>query len=73
VDNDNTAESRFDALESKLAYQDETVRQLDEALVRQQQQISDLEALVRALKERVLAIGESAAGAVDVDEPPPHY
>ena len=66
-------DEKFIDIESKLAYQEHTIAELNDALSSQQTQISNLEHQVVALIDRVKALSESApAGGTD-DEPPPHY
>ena len=60
-------------IETKLAHQEHTIAELNDALTSQQAQIAGLEALVSALKERVRALSDAAPAAGADDEPPPHY
>jgi SlyX protein len=63
--------TRIAALEARLEFQDETISQLNDALVVQQQRYFELDRtlkmLIRQLKEQSLAPDEVQ------DEPPPHY
>jgi len=64
---------KFIDIESKLAHQEHTIAELNDALSSQQMQISKLEHQVVTLIDRVRSLSESApAGGTD-DEPPPHY
>lgn len=64
---------KFVDIESKLAHQEHTIAELNDALSSQQMQISKLEHQVVTLIDRVRSLSESApAGGAD-DEPPPHY
>ena len=66
-------DEKFIDIESKLAYQEQTIAELNDALSSQQMQISSLEHQVVALIDRVRCLSEAApAGGTD-DEPPPHY
>jgi SlyX protein len=67
---DDTA-SRLEAIESKLAFQEDTVQQLHEALVAQQARIDHLEALLELLLEQQRS--GDAGPASGVEPPPPHY
>ena len=60
---------RIDALESQLAFQDETIQQLSDALVAQQMRIDVLQAKLA----QVLAMGGSEDDTRPGDEKPPHY
>lgn len=64
---------KFVDIESKLAHQEHTIAELNDALSSQQMQISKLEHQVVTLIDRVRSLSESApAGGTD-DEPTPHY
>jgi SlyX protein len=61
-------------LQTKLAHQEHTIAALNDALTGQQAQITELEALVNALRDRVRALSDAApAAATEGDEKPPHY
>lgn len=65
-------ETRINDLESRLAFQDDTVQTLNDVLVAQQRQIELLEMRLLALAKRQQELGESMDGAAD-ETPPPHY
>ena len=60
-------------IEMKLAHQEHTIAELNDALVGQQKQVANLEARVIALTDRIKALSQAAPAAGDDDEPPPHY
>jgi SlyX protein len=62
---------RIDALESRLAYQDQTIEQLNETITAQWKQIDVLTRQLAALTER-LQEAETNAPA-PANERPPHY
>ena len=62
---------RIDALEMRLAFQDETIEALNQAITAQWKQIDALTRRLTELKER-LQDAESNAGG-PVNERPPHY
>jgi SlyX protein len=66
-------EDRLIELETKLAYQEETIRVLNEMVTQLQAQVSDQQRLLRSLGERVLQISDGAGKASLADEIPPHY
>ncbi|HFD91995.1 MAG TPA: SlyX family protein [Gammaproteobacteria bacterium] len=66
-------EKRLDELETKVAYQEHTLQQLNEVIARQQQQIDQLETTCELLIERIKAVVEVAQAGSDGDERPPHY
>lgn len=66
-------ENRLIDLETKIAYQEETLRVLNEVVTRQQQQIDLLEQTCRHLAERVARVGQDVFKGTAADEVPPHY
>ena len=62
---------RIDALEIRLAFQDETIETLNKTITAQWQQIDALTRQLAALSERLQEAEGNAPGAAD--EPPPHY
>jgi SlyX protein len=62
---------RIDALESRLAYQDQTIEQLNETITAQWKQIDTLTRQLAALTER---LQEAEANVPSpANERPPHY
>lgn len=66
-------EDRLIEIESKLAYQEDLLASLNEALTSQQARISELEQLCRTLAERLRSISDAAGTDTTEDEEPPHY
>ncbi len=64
-------EDRTTELEIKVAFQEDTIAQLNDALVAQQARIDALEARVAALIETVQR--QQDAPDPHAHEPPPHY
>lgn len=61
-------------IETKLAFQEDTVQALNDVVCRQQKQIDQLEAQVRRLAERLKQLAEAQTPASPpLDEKPPHY
>ncbi|HUP93068.1 MAG TPA: SlyX family protein [Solimonas sp.] len=65
-------EARLVELETRLAHQEATLRDLDDVVARQQQQIDRLVLLCRTLMERALAPQDPGKHAAE-DEVPPHW
>lgn len=65
-------DTRIDALEIRLAYQDEIIEDLNKALTSQWEQIDRLARQVAQLSERLQA-AEERAGPAAPEAPPPHY
>jgi len=66
-------ERRIIDLETRLAYQEHTLAELNDALTSQQAQISRLEAQLAVLAKQVRMLSESAPAAGTGVELPPHY
>ena len=62
---------RIDALETRLAFQDETIEALNQTITAQWQQIEGLARQLASWSERLKEAEARAPGATD--EPPPHY
>ncbi len=60
-------------VQTQLAYQEDTVRELNEALSRQQQEILVLRRQLQLLKQRQDEQGTGPAAAAPLEEKPPHY
>lgn len=66
-------ENRLIDIETKLAYQEQLLEELNQVVTQQQARISQLEELCRTLAERLRSQGDVAGGPDADDEPPPHY
>ena len=66
-----TLGERIDALEIRLAFQDETIETLNHTITAQWQQIDTLTRQLAALSERLQEAEANAPAATN--EPPPHY
>lgn len=66
-------ENRLIELETRLAFQDDTLRQLNDAVTAQQHRIAELERICRHLIERVSRLGDGEQKGAPADEVPPHY
>jgi SlyX protein len=62
---------RVDALEARIAYQDDTIETLNETIAAQWKQIDALTRQLAALNDRVQEAEAQAPGAAN--ERPPHY
>ena len=71
-----SAEERMDDLESRLAFQDEIINSLNDALVHQQNRIVALEKMLQVVSRRLSEFDESADDPTREptrEPPPPHY
>jgi SlyX protein len=67
-------EDQVDRLEMKIAFQEDLLQKLDDAVFAQQQQILLLEDQVRVLSEQLQQIATTRPDVMSVvDERPPHY
>ncbi len=65
--------ARIDALEIRVAYQDETIETLNQALTAQWEQIDALKREIARLTERLAAAENNIAAPPGNEPPPPHY
>lgn len=68
---DAATEERFHGLESKIAYVDKDVAELNTTVFRQQQLIEKLESQLKKVREQLVSLG--IEGDTSRDQPPPHY
>ncbi|MBC3776279.1 SlyX family protein [Pseudomonas sp. SWRI99] len=65
-------EQRVTDLESRMAFQDDTIQALNDVLVAQQRVVERLQLQIQALlKRQEEMVGQF--GAFEEDAPPPHY
>ncbi len=67
------SEQRFIDLETRLAYQDQLLQELNDAVTSQQAKIMQLDEQCKSLIARVRAIADAAPAGDSGDEMPPHY
>lgn len=60
-------------IETKLAFQEDSLLALNQVVCRQQEQIDQLELTCRMLLARVADLSKAHDGARPLDETPPHY
>ena len=65
-------EDRIAELEIKVAYQEDTIRELNSIVCEQQTQIDQLEKGMKAMATRLKEIMEAVGGKIP-NEKPPHY
>lgn len=66
-------EARVVELETRLAFQDNTLQTLNDVVTRQQQQIEALVREIQTLKDRLRAAIPCPVGPLEDEKPPPHY
>jgi SlyX protein len=68
----NGLAARIDALEMRIAYQDETIEELNQTITAQWTRIESLTRQIAMLGDRVNE-AENRVGAAAPQVPPPHY
>jgi SlyX protein len=67
-------EDRLIEIETRFAYQEKTVKELNEVIISQQKSIDKLEAGLAKLSERFGQLSQVLSGIdAPADEKPPHY
>ncbi len=60
-------------IETKIAFQEDLVEELNKKVYQQQRKLEQLEATCEALARHIVALAESANENKPVNERPPHY
>ena len=66
-------ENKIIDLESKLAFQDETINELNEVITDQQNQLDQLREEIRLLNLRIASVAEASNTSEEKEPPPTHY
>ncbi len=66
-------DERLVNIETKIAYQEDTMEVLNDVVCNQQKQIEQLEKTCERLIERLKNLSPEKAGELSLDEKPPHY
>ncbi|MCF7982317.1 MAG: SlyX family protein [Pseudomonadales bacterium] len=66
-------DSRLVDIETKVAYQEDTVQALNDALCQQQRRLDQLELQLKLLVEKISDIAVGREGSKQEQEIPPHY
>ena len=66
-------ENRVIELESKLAFQEQTINELNQVITDQQNQIDQIQEQLRLLNLRLQAVAEASGVSEEKEPPPPHY
>jgi len=66
-------QNRMIELETRIAYQDHTIGELNEVVTNQQQQIDQLEKAVEQLRRHLKQSSSSGLARPEEESPPPHY
>ncbi|MCC8381341.1 SlyX family protein [Xenorhabdus sp. PB30.3] len=66
-------EQRFEQLETKLAYQEMTIEELNQEVRKQQVEIDRLKEQLKLMTERLKTHQSSIIAPMSEETPPPHY
>ena len=72
-DQARATQARIETLETRVAFMDHTVSQLDDVVTTLRAEVTRLEEVNRYLIERVRELGDPLAPANTGEERPPHY
>ena len=68
------SEERLENIETKIAYQEDMIEELNKTIYQQQQKLERLEATCKSLAGHIASLSESVhENKAVVDERPPHY
>lgn len=70
---DDMDEQRLIDIEMRIAYQEQTLAELNDVLTDQQAQLTRLQNLAVTLGERIRSLAERPESAADEEQKPPHY
>ncbi|MBU3005840.1 SlyX family protein [Paraglaciecola arctica] len=69
----NTVQIDIEQLQMKIAFQEDTIESLNQALIEQQKQIDDLQYQLKQMASKISAIEPSNMASEKEEMPPPHY
>jgi SlyX protein len=73
-ENPKMNEDRLKEIETKIAFQEKTIKDLNDVIYEQQQEIERISFMVNTLVKQLKEVSEFVPGsAAPADEQPPHY
>lgn len=73
LQNDPMNQERLTDLETKIAFQEDLLEELNKTVYRQQQEIERLQAICEALARQIRSLAETGNEKGAANERPPHY
>lgn len=68
-----TTGARLDELESRIAFQDLTIQELNRVIIAQRSELDKMYEAIDALKQRVMSLQQNPVASLEEETPPPHY
>jgi len=65
--------NEIEQLQVKVAYQEDTIEALNQALIKQQRQIDELQFKMQHVSNKLKDMSSSNIASLDEETPPPHY
>ncbi|MBE1286317.1 SlyX family protein [Alteromonas sp. LMIT006] len=69
----NSLEQKIIDLETQLAFQEDTIEALNQALASQQKQLDDVQFKLKHVLDKVKSMEPSNIASASEETPPPHY
>ena len=66
-------EERFEKIETKIAYQEDMIEELNKVIYQQQQKLDQLESICTSLVQNIQSLATAGGEGRMVNERPPHY
>lgn len=73
IDKENQIQQQIEMLESKIAFQDDVIEQLNQEITVHQTQIAQLRDDLMLITKRLKDVAPSNIGKPEDEPPPPHY